>query len=210
MATTRSRISLADHGRKMTLEEFREADEEPGYLYELARGVLRVIDFPGDYHSQVIHNVHEAFSDCRRVQPYSILWVGHGSDIRLIIPELESDRHPDLAVVFRDAARTARGRQIPALIVEVVSPGKRAQKRDFEDKREEYLNLGIREYWTVDPLTRRVVILNRRGEATCPAWESREFHEDDVIVSELLPGFEGRVSEFWLDLEDQERGGDGG
>jgi hypothetical protein len=45
MATTVAaplRLGLADHGRKMTLEEFREADEENGYRYELARGVLEV------------------------------------------------------------------------------------------------------------------------------------------------------------------------
>jgi hypothetical protein len=31
-------IGPADHGRKMTLEEFMEAEVEEGYRYELARG----------------------------------------------------------------------------------------------------------------------------------------------------------------------------
>ena len=48
MATTTIRIGPADHGRTMTLEEFREADEEPGYRYELARGVLEVTEVPND------------------------------------------------------------------------------------------------------------------------------------------------------------------
>ena len=38
MATTQIRIGPADHGRRMTLEEFREAEEEPGYCYELRGG----------------------------------------------------------------------------------------------------------------------------------------------------------------------------
>ena len=38
MSTTRIQIGPADHGRRMTLDEFREADEEPGYRYELAGG----------------------------------------------------------------------------------------------------------------------------------------------------------------------------
>ena len=29
----------------MTLDEFREAEEEPGFRYELAHGVLEVIEF---------------------------------------------------------------------------------------------------------------------------------------------------------------------
>lgn len=37
MSTTRIKIGPADHGRRMTLDEFREADEEPGYRYGLAR-----------------------------------------------------------------------------------------------------------------------------------------------------------------------------
>ncbi len=40
------RIGPADHGRMMTLEEFREAEELDGYRYELARGVLEVADVP--------------------------------------------------------------------------------------------------------------------------------------------------------------------
>ena len=46
MATTRIQIGPADHGRQMTLDEFREAEEEPGYRYELARGVLEVTEVP--------------------------------------------------------------------------------------------------------------------------------------------------------------------
>lgn len=209
MASAALRIGPADQGRKMTLDEFREADEEPGYLYELARGELDVTEVPGDDHGQVVDNIHEVFSGYRTQHPGRILRFAHGSDIRLIIPELESDRHPDLAVVFRDAARNARGRQIPARVVEVVSPGKRAQKRDYEDKSEEYLTLGIQEYWIVDPAIRQVVSLSLRGEGMSADWDSREFRNDDVVVSRLLPRFEARVSDFWRDLDGESGGGNG-
>ena len=39
-------IGPADHGRRMTLEEFEEAEEEEGYRYELARGLLEVTKMP--------------------------------------------------------------------------------------------------------------------------------------------------------------------
>ena len=38
MATVRLRIGPADNGLRMSLEEFREAEEEPGYRYELGPG----------------------------------------------------------------------------------------------------------------------------------------------------------------------------
>ncbi len=48
MATiTRRRIGPADHGRRMTLDEFLEADFEEGWLYELARGAVVVTEVPG-------------------------------------------------------------------------------------------------------------------------------------------------------------------
>jgi len=61
MATVRLRIGPADHGRKMTLEEFREAEEQEGYRYELARGVLEVTEVPNDPHGQIVSNLQAFF-----------------------------------------------------------------------------------------------------------------------------------------------------
>jgi Uma2 family endonuclease len=201
MATTRIQIGPADQGRKMTLDEFREAEEEPGYLYELARGVLDVVEIPGDDHGQIVDNLHEVFSRFRREHPDVILRIGHGSDIRLIIPELDSDRHPDLAIIPRGAPVDERGRRRATLAVEVVSPGKKARARDYVEKREEYLRLGLGEYWIVDRFERQVSVLVRRGEAAEAAWEEQTFRGEEIIVSELLPDLNARVSGLWADIE---------
>lgn len=102
MATVRTRIGPADNGRKMTLEEFWDAEGQPGYLYELARGVLEVTQVPGEPHYQVVHNLHEMLSEHGRLHPRLILRIGRGSDVQYIIPELDTDRNPGLAVVFRE------------------------------------------------------------------------------------------------------------
>jgi len=197
MSTTRIRIGPADIGRRMTLEEFHEADEQPGYLYELARGVLEVTNIPGDFHSQIVDNIHEQLSEYRRQHPRLIRRIGHGSDIRYIIPELESDRHPDLAIVFRDTPRDANRRQRALLTVEVVSPGNRARKRDYEANREEYLALGLAEYWIADPRLLRITVLIRLGEA----WAERVFGGEGLIGSDRLPGRGCRVSDLWVDAD---------
>jgi Uma2 family endonuclease len=200
MASLKLQIGPADHGRRMTLDEFRDAEEEPGYLYELARGVLDVTEVPGDDHGQILHNLHEALSLYLREHPGPILRFAHGSDVRLLIPELGSDRHPDLGIILRGAPLNVRGRQVPALVVEIVSPGRAAHRRDYQEKREEYLVHGIREYWIVDPGNRQVTVLLRREDADGPAWEERVFTGDEAIAGALLPGFAGRVSELWVDL----------
>jgi Uma2 family endonuclease len=199
MSTVKLRIGPADHGRPMSLEEFREAEEEPGYLYELARGVLEVGEVPRDEHGQILHNLHEAFSEWNRANPRKIRRIAHGSDLRVIIPALESDRHPDLALVFFGAPLNDRGRQMPALVCEVVSPGATARKRDYDEKAEEYLTLGIREYWIIDPQLRRVIVLTAQEGVDTPAWSQREFAGGEIIASVVLPGFQGTVSQLWID-----------
>jgi Uma2 family endonuclease len=206
MATTRTRIGPADHGRRMSLEEFREAEEQPGYLYELARGVLGGVEVPGDDHGQVVHNLQEALSRYNARHPGAILRIGHGSDIRLVIAASDSDRHPDLGVVFRNAPRDERDCRRAALVIEVVSPGAEARRRDLVEKREDYLSFGVPEYWIVDPELRQVTTLVRHGEGegAAAAWSERAYRGEETIASECLPGFDGTVSELWLNLEADE------
>ena len=60
MATvsTPLRIGPSDQGRTMTLQEFLEAEEEEGYRYELARGVLEVTEVPNDPHGVTVSNLY--------------------------------------------------------------------------------------------------------------------------------------------------------
>jgi Uma2 family endonuclease len=202
MATVRTRIGPADNGRKMTLEEFWDAEDEPGYFFEVVRGVLEVSEIPSLFHFQVVDNIHELFGDHRRRYPRLILRIGRGSDVRFIIPELETDRHPDLAVVFRGTPQQDfKGHPLPLLGVEVVSPGSRSRKRDYEDKRVDYLAVGLLEYWIVDPEERFVTVLIRRELDGVAAWDERIFRDADVILGDLLPGFAGVVTDLWAQLE---------
>lgn len=201
MATVHPRIGPADHGRKMTLDEFEEADEEPGHRYELARGRLEVSDVANDSHAQIIHNVHEGLSLHRRDHPGRIHRFVQGSDVQLIIPDLESEHHPDLGVIFRGTPPNARGRVLPSLVVEVVSPGREARDRDYRAKREEYLVFGIRGYWIVDPEMRRITLLVRREAPEGEGWAERAFRDGEIVESPLLPGLAMAVSSLRIDVD---------
>ena len=54
MATVTRTISRADHGRRMRLAHFIDADFEEGWLYELARGVIDVTEVPGLNHGRLV------------------------------------------------------------------------------------------------------------------------------------------------------------
>ena len=192
------RISPADHGREMTLDEFLEAEELEGYRYELARGVLEVNQVPNDPHLQVVTNLYDSIGHYRRNRPGIILSFGGGSEFQFVLPGMSSGRNPDLGVVLRGAPRDWRGRRQPVLAAEVVSRG--SIHRDYVVKREEYLAYGLLEYWIVDPLERKVTVLTRRGDS----WSEAVFRDNQVINSLVLPGFTTTVAELWVNLEGDE------
>lgn len=197
MASLATRISPADHGRTMTLEEFRDADEEPGYRYELARGVLEVINVPNDPHGQIVSNLYQALVIYKEAHPGLIQRIGGAGEFRLWLPGMASGRNPDAAVVLKGTPKDPRGRRPPSLAVEVVSVG--GEARDYETKREEYLAYGLREYWIVDPQAVKVTVLLRDGTV----WLERVFQGDQTIESLVLPGFQARVSDLWIDADDE-------
>jgi Uma2 family endonuclease len=189
-------VSPADHGRTMTLEEFREAEETDGYRYELARGVLEVSEVPNEPHRVVVCNLYRAVNRFEERHSGVIHSYGGGNEFRFWLPGLISGRNPDLGVVLRGAAKDWRGRRVPALAAEVVS--RRSIKRDYETKREEYLAYGLLEYWIVDPLKLQVTVLTRRGDV----WDEAVFRDEQVIVSLILPGFATTVAELWAGIDE--------
>ena len=70
------------------------------------------------------------------------------------------------------------------LALEIVSPGKDARQRDYEDKRRDYARAGISEYWIVDPLENQVTVLVLQDSIYT---EHGVFRMSDVASGLLLP-----------------------
>ncbi len=62
MATATRTVGPADHGRRISLAEFAEADFEDGWLYELARGVVVVTEVPGISHGRIVMKLSSLFA----------------------------------------------------------------------------------------------------------------------------------------------------
>ncbi len=69
----------------------------------------------------------------------------------------------------------------PALVVEVVSPGKVNRDRDYRYKRSEYAARNISEYWIVDPQVNRVAVLVLNEGL----YDETIFEADKAIASSL-------------------------
>jgi Uma2 family endonuclease len=196
MATMTSRIGPADNGRKMSLEEFLEAEEEPGFRYELARGVLEVTKVPNDPHGQVVYNIYRIVVIYDLAHPGVILRSGGGGEFQLIINELDSGRNPDFSIALQGAQKDDRGRMIPVLSAEVVS--ERSVDRDYRAKREEYLAFGLLEYWIIDLKLRKMTLLVRQDDN----WVERPCLEGQPIPSLVLPGLTATVTNLWANLDE--------
>jgi len=192
MATATRRIGPADRGRRISYEEFVEADFAEGWLYELARGIIVVTNVPHPDHGEIVDRVTDLFGFDRRDHPGIIRYRAAGSDCRLRMPGLRSDRHPDQAVYLnpRPEGEGVWSRWIPGIVVEVVSRG--SKRRDYVQKRAEYLRMGVLEYWILDPKERRMLAPSRDGDT----WREVSVPVGELYRTHLLPGLKVRPAEL--------------
>jgi Uma2 family endonuclease len=191
--TTRTRIGPADAGRRMSLDEFIEAESEEGWLYELARGVIVVTEVPAPNHGRIAHRLARLFGRYEDAHPGVIDYVAGGGECRLRLPGMQSDRHPDQAV-YLDPPPNGRApweRWVPHIVVEVVSEG--SEERDHVETREEYLRAGVTEYWILDPATRKMTALCRAGDV----WEETVIPPGGTHLTHLLPGLKVRPDDLF-------------
>lgn len=197
MATATRTIGPADHGRRMSLDAFLAADFEDGWLYELGRGVIVVTEVPGIPHGMIVMRLSDLIGEYRRANPGSMRYHAGGMECRLILPGLQSDRHPDQAVYLTGPPPGKRPwtRWTPQIVVEVVSRG--GEERDYVEKREEYLRIGVLEYWIIDRSLRRMLVLRRAGDT----WEEVPVAEDASYRTHLLPGLIVPMAEILAPVE---------
>ncbi len=199
MATITRRIGLADHGKRLTLDEFLEAEFDGRWLYELAKGVIEVTNVPGVGHALLVRQFAKLFLYYEQSHPGVIYLSGGGGECRMLMRGIQSDRHPDQSVylVPPPSGPHPWERWVPEIVVEVLSEG--SETRDLIEKREEYLLAGVTEYWVLDPFHRMLLILQRAGNV----WRELLIPADGSYRTDLLPGLEVHVEELLSPLDSE-------
>ena len=193
-AGTIIRVGPQHAGQRMSLDEFARAAEQPGHTYELEKGVVVAVAIRGLPHALVVQAIRDALTAYRSAHPGSIYLTAEGGSAGVRMPEMESERHPDIAVYLTSPPTDDPQPWdfwTPDLVVEVVSPG--SEQRDYEVKRDEYLKAGIRLYWVIDPQQRSATVFTRRGDT----WEPRRLDEGASLSTPLLAGFELRLADVF-------------
>ena len=193
MSTTATIIGPADEGRRMSLDDFIDARGQDGRLYELSRGIVTMVDVPSPRHLRILHAIRRQLGEHDRLNPGRIWAIASGGECRLLVNDLESDRHPDLAVYKTPPPESKQADEIwsqwiPEIVIEIVSPSSRF--RDYQQKPEEYLRFGVQEYWIIDADEGTMKVLRRTGGR----WAERTVKPPEVHKTHLLPGLEFSIA----------------
>jgi Uma2 family endonuclease len=176
------------------LGPYREVDyfglpDEP--RCELLYGRLFVMSAPTARHQHVVGRIYRTLADCADrhgdqalVSPVDVILADH------------SVVQPD--VIYVKASRSSMIRErvggAPDLAVEVLSPG--TARRDIGEKLRLYAEVGVAEYWIVDPVHETFEFLTNAGGGDfllrSPAGA--------IYRSETIPGLELDIEAFWRSI----------
>ena len=163
-----------------TPEQYLRLTDACDRLLEFTDGRLEVLPMPTDRHQAILQFL---FLACLSVVEETG-GVVRFAPLRLRIGTAKF-REPDLLLV-RDAGDPRRGNEYwrgADLVMEVVSPDSR--DRDRRQKRVDYAEAGISEYWIVDPLDDTVTVLALEDAVYV---EHGTFRRGDRAGSACLPG----------------------
>lgn len=182
MTATQLQLTQSDAGIELSREEFLDSEFDSNWRYERREGKLVVMPPPDFGHHVVAMLFRNHLGAYMLAHTDSVEFVFQES--HTVVDE-ETDRIPDIAVYLKsDEELPEFPLRVPDIVFEIVSPGWAGMKRDYEEKRDEYERLGVREYVIVDRFAHRLTVLTLTDRRYTESWLGAK----DTFTSPLLPG----------------------
>jgi Uma2 family endonuclease len=179
----------------MTLDEWAQQDEEA--TGELVDGRLTEEEVPDPAHELAVSWLILLFGNWLRGRGGFVF----GSEVKLRTTP-DRGRKADVVVYLPGGARPPRRGLLtaaPDIVVEVVTPTPRDERRDRVEKMTEYAEVGIRSYWIVDPALGSLEIFELSNDhkytRTLGVTTGRVEHVPGC------PGLQLDVDDLWRELE---------
>lgn len=186
--------------RFQSFEEYLSYDDGTENLYELFNGELIEVPPESGLNVEIATLLLLQFAlkvGHRRVR-------GHGLEVE--VRGEPRNRYPDLTVIREEHIDLLKRRNTirlsmpaPLLVIEIVSPGEVQRNRDYIAKRMQYQDLGISEYWIVDPQEATILVL---GLTNGVYTEVATFRGEDVLVSPQLGQLNLTVASVFVATQD--------
>lgn len=182
---------------RWTIHDLEDYPVVEGERYEIIDGQLHVTTQPSLGHQRTCSRLHSALSNWNDE--------GGGGEVVFapgVIFDIENAVAPDLIWIGRSRldlllASDGKLHDAPDLVIEVLSPGSRNQRRDRQIKLYLYDERGVREYWIVNWIRRQIEVYRRTNGKLETAGTMLE---RDTLESPMLPGFSFSLQQLFADL----------
>jgi Uma2 family endonuclease len=170
-------------------EQYLVLTDHRSRLIEFTDGILEALPMPTDKHQSVLEFLYLVFLNFIKPRGGKV----HFAPVRLQVRPGKF-REPDLMLLLlaTDPRRQNRFWLGADLALEVVSEEK--PERDLIDKRTDYAEARVPEYWIVNPQTETIIVLRLQGDvyeqAGC-------FRRGEAASSVLCPEFSVMVAEVF-------------
>jgi len=180
-------ISIDSSGIRLTPDEFDSLGDchwDRDYHYELVHGVLIAVPPISEGERGPNELLGHLLWQYQQTHPQGAILDETFPENLINTPD--SRRRAD-RVVWTGLGRTPRVRvDVPSIAIEFVSAGKRSFERDYIEKRDEYLDTGVIEFWIIDRFERRMTVVRR----TDGDLDEVTINAQGVYSTPLLPRFE--------------------
>jgi Uma2 family endonuclease len=177
--------------------DYLEVNRRTNRLVELNDGDVEVLEMPTKFHQHIatyLYNALDAHAIAHGggevvIAPYPVrLWEG-----KIREPDVVFSLESHIARMGNDFADGAD------LVMEILSDDRR---RELETKRQEYAQANISEYWIIDPVEYRIMVLklDAGGYAVFG-----NFGRSDRASSSLVGGFSVSVDDMFTAAERRQR-----
>lgn len=181
--------------RFLSFDEYLSYDDGTENLYELFNGELVEVPPESGKNVQIANRLFLIFA--LLLGPDRVR--GHG--LELEVRGEPKNRYPDFTIVREEHIQLLKKRNTirlsmapPLLVIEIVSPGDLQRDRDYVAKRQQYQDLGIPEYWIIDPQVETVLILELAGTTYT---EVSTLQGDDGLRSSQLGTLNATVAQLF-------------
>jgi Uma2 family endonuclease len=196
MSTAQAKRELAvgveSAGLRMTPAEFEAIEDcDENYRYELVNGVLVVLAIPLPEETGPNELLGILLYLYQTDKP-------HGKSLDYTLPQqyvrTRTSRRIADRLIWTGLGRMPNVRRdVASIAVEFVSEGRRDRQRDYVDKRRDYHEAGLSEYWIIDRFERTLTVIHYRGKRS----RQQIVKEGQHYESPLLPGFVVPLDKLW-------------
>ena len=175
--------------RRYTYEEYCKWDDDE--RWELIDGVPYAMAAPNRSHQSVLRDIAFQIHQFLRDKACEVFFAPF--DVRLNADNLDNTVvQPDIMVYCDETKLDDKGGiGAPDMAIEILSPS--SASHDMIRKYMLYMNVGVREYWIVDPATKTVVVHLLEDNT----YRGRAFGETELVPVTVLEGCEIDLAEVF-------------